>query len=206
MDDRTLTLPIGAQTQRKLLALAMLMDSNVGSLEEELSGFLDQMITEKCAELLGIQTAPTMVYQVAADGVAEEVPPAPKKSFATAHQEAAGSREDEAFSQIPIQDEISGHELSADEDTGETKSLAEQAEEDEDAEMLAVFNSQKVKDVGDNAEAFAEVAMSQNPPRSDDGMSAMTYGGERVRKASGSFEERRKKGLGARVELYSDDD
>lgn len=207
----TLTLPLSEGTQRKLRALAMLEGANVGSIETTLAGYLDEMITARCAELLGIMPEPAR--QNGGQMVGEEIERVPvgpdnpfvivrvpaKKSFAAAERAAAGKPSEEVQEAFAGMDEVSGHELSGDEDPGETKSLAEQIE-DEDAEALATLKGARRKDVGDDAEAFLDQSMSDSE---DDDVPSVGGGYGRPAKATKSFEARRRKGGGARVSAHT---
>jgi len=217
----TLNLPISEMTQRKLRALAMLTGEGVGSIESTLSGFLDEIITKKCAELLGVEQSVTFNYNVDTDAETPSlsVKPAPKKTFADAHKEtAAAPSVEEAFSGIELKDEVSGHELSGDVDDQNNKSLEEQAEaeaakepEDEEDETLKkVFSDSHIKNAGGNAEAFLDAAMGEPEEREDDEIPTVTRGyagqgpySERPRKATKSFESRLRKGQGARIQAYT---
>jgi hypothetical protein len=223
----TLTLPISKATQKKLRALAMLTEANVGNIEEELAGYLDRVITERCIELLG--GAPAAF----AEGVTypitekiEEIPVIKKgkmngRSFAAAQEKFAGGRSEEteaveeAFSDLQMEDEISGHELSSDEDPQDNKSLEEEVDGDkeEEAELKQAFNGRRIPNVEDNAEAFLEAAMGEPEERETDEIPTVTRGyagvgnyGTRPVTATKSFESRFLKGKKAHVQPYTGDE
>lgn len=210
MSDNTITLPLPESTRRKLRALAMLSGQNVGNIETELSGYLDKIITERCAELLGIESGITFQYNVASDATDEHLgqdKEPPRRSFADVHKEAAAGEQvapavEEAFAGIGIQDDISGHELSGDEDLGENKSLQEQVEADDDPELAAQLRAAlpkvKVKKAAEEPEEFVENFYDGS--EDDDEV----HVNEKARKASSSFEQRMKRGgIGAKVQNYT---
>ena len=224
MSQGTLNLPISEVTQRKLRALAMLTGEGVGEIESTLSGFLDEIITKKCAELLGIEQGVTFRYDTVSVGAETpalqvHMPPKPK-SFADAHKQTAAPPDvEEAFSGIEIQDEVSGHSLSSDRDDQNNKSLEEQYNEamtpaqKEAAEDEALRKSLKdpnIPNVGENAEAYLDAAMGE-PENSETGeIPTVTRGyagvgqyGERPRTATKSFESRLKRGETAKVQAYT---
>lgn len=189
----TLTLPVSVATQRKLRALAMLMGGTVGSLEAELSEILDSIITERCAELLGIETTTQQEISIPSytiqfpEGVREAAPEPKPRSFAEAA--AIASEPSAAHEQ---------HEVSGDEDLGENKSLQEQFEEEKNPEeeklFAETFSKVQVRDAKDNHEAFLDSTMAQDESEPLD---------SRARKATGSFESRKKAGqFKARVAPY----
>ena len=236
----TLTLPISKATQKKLRALAMLTDANVGNIEEELAGYLDKVITERCIELLGGASVPFaegVTYPITEE--VEEIPVIKKgkmngrtynaRSFAEAQQKLASKRTEEeddeqdeeveeAFSDLAMEDEISGHALSSDEDPQDNKSLEEQTEEDrldpeEEAKIKKAFSKRHVADVGDDAEAFLDAAVGEPEEHDTDEIPSVTRGyagvgyyGDRPVAATKSFESRIRKGNKARVQPYTGDE
>lgn len=207
---QTLTLPISEGTQRKLLALTMLQGKKIADIEEELSGYLDELLTMRCAELLGIATIGSAPMPTDS--------PAPRISFAEALQKTSGARtealpQEEEF--VEVQDAVSGHELSGDEDSGENKSLQEQYEEDDEIPKEGFdLHIPTAKDTDD----FVNTAMGpRRGNRESDEMPSVNprprqpsptydYEGTQSRGATKSFESRRMKGQGARVSEHTGDD
>lgn len=230
MADNTLTLPIGEETQRKLRALAMLSGQNVGQIEAILASLIDKAVTDRILELLGtahpVNSEPIPAYESQAPATTAR----PRKFADVLRREAGGqqvSRIEEAFADIQVEDVVSGHELSGDEDHGETKSLAEQyeeqsqqaphaqaQEEEEEPDTDGFSFNPRVKNVGNDAEAFLDATMGEpETDREDDSIPSVTRGyagegayGERPRAAGKSFESRMRRGGGAKIAAYTGED
>jgi hypothetical protein len=211
-------------TKRKIATLAVLTGQNVSLVLNTLEEMLNETLTQKCIELLGGSVA------TAGPLIPEDIPlPVPvktkkPKSFAEAERAIASpppiETEEEAFTAIgEANTGAPQHELSADEDTQENKSLEEQVEEDEDMDpeeleqLKQAFSGDRFKKVGKNAEAFLDSAMGDPDDDDTDEMPSVTrgYAGtgrfeERPLKATKSFESRIRKGQRARVSPHTGDE
>lgn len=216
-------------TKRKIATYAVLTGQNVSVVVGQLENLLNQTLSQKCIELLG-GSAENVAYPV------EQEPPSPPKrmaltktgkmkpakSFAEAEKALVSpppmEEPEEAFSSIEEGDtHIPHHELSADEDTQDNKSLEEQIEEEVDPEELEefkrTFDDKRFKSVGKNAEAFLDNAMGEPEEEDTDEIPTVTRGyagqgpyGDRPVKATKSFESRIRKGQRARVSPHTGDE
>jgi hypothetical protein len=207
-----ITIQPSEDTRSKIAAYAVLSRQNIDAVVGQLEGLLNDMLKQKCIELLGGEVA----YQAPVQAVKVE---AKRRSFADAHKEAAApptieSAVEEAFGHV--EGNTPQHELSNDEDTQNNKSLEEQVAEDdaldpaEVAEFQRAFAAPKVKNAGNNAEAFLDNVMGDPDEDDGDAMPSVTRGyagqghyGERPVKASKSFESRIMKGHRAKISAHT---
>ena len=227
-----ITLQFSETTKSKIAAYAVLSRQNVDAVIGQLEGLIDEALKEKCIALLGgeVQTwvplAPVTGDEFArAHETVEKTAAAkakPRKSFADAHKEAAAPPpvEEEAFAEIEEDDtHVPHHELSADEDTQDNKSLEEQIEEDENVdpeeleEIKRGLASARFKSVGKNAEAFLDNTLGEPEESDTDEIPSVTRGyagngpyGERPIKATKTFESRMRKGHRAKVSFHTGDE
>jgi hypothetical protein len=205
MSSGTLNLPVQERTVKKLKALAMLTGKTVAEIEADLGELLERMLSneihQRTNELDGIsETSYTFAARAA-----ESIPAgAPVVKVATPEPTPRKEEEDEFFSE---QASEFGHELSGDEDAGESKSLAEQVEEETDDEDIQ-FTTRAAPVVGSNAEAFLDAAMGdpdEGPPTKGPGNTTRGYGqwGESPRGISKAFNPQRRQ---ARISEFTGDD
>jgi hypothetical protein len=203
-------------TRSKIAAYAVLSRQNIDVVVGQLEGLLNEMLKQKCIELLGGFPEETIPAPTAPVKVPVRAPK--PRSFAEASRatETPPPVVEEAFGSVETGDaNPPQHELSNDEDTQDNKSLEEQIEEEEPlspeatAELKRAFQNARFKDAGNNAEAFLEESFDR-PGDSDDEIPSVTRGyagqgpyGERPVKAARSFESRLMKGHRARVSAHT---
>jgi hypothetical protein len=172
----TLTLNISDSLKKKLGALAILSGKTYDTLEGELSDYLEQLITDQIAGHLGMTSVPQTYIE----------------------EDKPTGRQPVVETEVIIED-LAGHALSGDEDTGDTKSLQEQYEEEAaqpkaptkkptkaapiDKDNIAAFlpniRVPLVGNDGEDAEAFLDQALGQPAEQQEYGSAG--YGGVGMR-------------------------
>ena len=150
-----LKIPINENTIRKIVALAALTDNTLDNIKD---GIASEIIDEEAFDqFVSSKLQKALMKMDGIESSDEPPPPLKKSAFARAEEESASSVED-----------IAGHSLSGDEDSGEDESSyqvppmpGKKARSEDDALRLPSIN---VPDAGENAEAFLDAAMKQSPP------------------------------------------
>jgi hypothetical protein len=142
----TLTLQLSDKTLKKLRALAMLSGSTVDQLEQEFAQYFDQMLTDNIAHLL------TQMDGKPPESVIH--PEDPSIDLESVENWRIGE------THTKVEADPNAHDLSEEALPEETKSLAEQVEDD------GIQPTQfKAPDAGGDAEKFLDAAIQSAPPR-----------------------------------------